>query len=879
MFLVKYDSSNSRNFLWAVAGYGYYLYTSALASDTQNNLIVVGSFQKNATFEDVTFSRQSLSPFMVKYNSTGGLVWALAGDCTQYSEIYDVAVAENDSLVFILYMNGGSCYFDGVLFAQSSSEAYVITKITSSGSLIWATPTTCSLNSLAVDSAYNIIAVGLHWSNFSAGNCSLTSGIGAVIKFSGATGIPSWCNGLPEYSSGKGFDVAVDGQDSFYVTGQAYKLMLPSGNISYGNEDIFLTKFAKDGTQVWKKLFGSETGESIEKIAVGYSNKLYALGQYSKPFSFGRENLTATAGLSTFFVRFDTNGNCEWQNSLIGDWTSARSVYTSLTSSVISYTGTYKSTATVSGVSFTTSNSVPDTWVAEFRLPSPSPTPTVTPTATPSATPSPVATPLSMPLINKLEFGSNRSTESPYHIARSEISGTISVVGTCDNNGSYGGEPINSCQTAFGVYSPSLDYLWGRGFTSGTLLQSFFDHEDNLVVVGFFYDSFVLEEANISVTSRGDVDLLILKYSLNGTLLWNILGASDLIEATSAGAVTTGGNYILGGTFEQNITFGNCFLEAEDSATRWWFGKFSPDGNCLWLKGNYPTEFSAPFLSLDPTTNEIILAGTGMGSFWLNGSYVESQPYGLTIKHDSKGNYLWHNLQQYSFLSYVEVDSKGQVYAGISSVSSQGVLVALHSNGSFLWDFVIDMALIKAISVGHNNVFFTGIYAGDVSVAGHPFPTPNLMGLFTLLVDSNGKYLWHVAEPSDTFAQGVGVAAYPDVTGALVLAAYQGSFSLDGFNFSSDSSTNGAIMDFRQVPSPTPSVTPTLSPSRTCTPSASISPTQSSRTSNSKKEDSTDFLIAAIVAPVGGAILLIAEIAVGIYLLRRRRANANEGEF
>ena len=81
---------------------------------------------------------------------------------------------------------------------------------------------------------------------------------------------------------------------------------------SAGNEDIFLVRYAADGTHVWSKRFGSSGQEEASGLAVAPNGDIVLVGSLNTAFNFGGSNITPAGGFDGFVVRFDLNGNHQW---------------------------------------------------------------------------------------------------------------------------------------------------------------------------------------------------------------------------------------------------------------------------------------------------------------------------------------------------------------------------------------------------------------------------------------------------------------------------------------------------------------------------------------------------------------------------------------
>ena len=232
--LSKYNSSGT--LLWSVFFGGSATdQFHGVTVDSANNVIVVGnSFSNGFGSSDV---------IIVKYNSSGTLLWNVnvGGSGPDYGR--SVAVDSSDNIIAVGFSNTNS----------AGSFDLFITKISSSGAMVWNKNLGGSFSdrafSVAVDSSDNIIAVGL-----AATGSSLADNDALVVKYN-SSGTLLWSKSL----GGAGDDafnaVALDSSDDIICAGY-------TKSSGAGLSDALLAKYDSSGTFLWSRVFGG-TGDEV----------------------------------------------------------------------------------------------------------------------------------------------------------------------------------------------------------------------------------------------------------------------------------------------------------------------------------------------------------------------------------------------------------------------------------------------------------------------------------------------------------------------------------------------------------------------------------------------------------------------------------------
>jgi len=270
-----------------------------IATDNNDNVIVGGAGGEGA---------------LIKYGPGGNVLWDYGNNVFQLTNIYDVATDSSDNIIF-----GGSGAFG---------------KIGPNGGLtvpvIWGISTNGSIESVAVDSNDNVLAVNSeynlwktdkdgtilpgfpkslggilsdpHVSVDSKDNIILTGYIDDTIRYIKTVKLDP--NGTLIWEKvyeplgdkyGSGFDVTVEPYDNIVVTGYYYT-------------DIITLKYDTNGNLIWAKTFSVAPKDSYSHgVATDSNGNIFVAG------NFDYFNAEVSADYPRWIVlKYDRNGNLVW---------------------------------------------------------------------------------------------------------------------------------------------------------------------------------------------------------------------------------------------------------------------------------------------------------------------------------------------------------------------------------------------------------------------------------------------------------------------------------------------------------------------------------------------------------------------------------------
>jgi hypothetical protein len=283
--------------------------------DSLGHIFLTGVFLDSSSFGGHLINGSSHDMFLVKYDSTGSVLWALsAGGTTNYTEGYRCA-ADNYGNIFVTGGDTGSyLYIGNDTLTYSGAGGLYLAKYDSSGNFLWAEGSDdAGPNAIATDSAGNVFISG----SFISASVSF----GSYTLFNSAPGLDHtflakydssgnvlWAH-APTGSWDEGLGLATDRNGNIYMTGYFVSAQITFGTITLSrvpnaDSDLFVVKYDANGSVIWAKRAGNTSfNEAGYGIAVDIYSDIYITGYFADTvaLSFGNSSLT-TNGLSDVFL-------------------------------------------------------------------------------------------------------------------------------------------------------------------------------------------------------------------------------------------------------------------------------------------------------------------------------------------------------------------------------------------------------------------------------------------------------------------------------------------------------------------------------------------------------------------------------------------------
>ncbi len=235
-----------------------------------------------------------------------------------------------------------------------------------------------------------------------------------------------------------------------------------------------------------------------------------------------------------------------------------------------------------------------------------------------------------------------------------------------------------------------------------------------------------------STSLLAGTDFVTLKYSANGSLLWAILynGSGNSADKASNLALEASGNVYVTGTSTGNGT-------AEDYLTL----KYNPNGSLLWEK-----RYNGPASNAD---NPSALALDNSGNVHVTGSSWGGSSWDMaTLKYDSNGNLLWVRRhfggRDADVAADLAVDAAANAYVtGKTSIWGSNsnyrfLTIKYNTGGNLIWS-----KTYQGYSSNHSIASALTLDAsGNVCITGSSWGIGTSYDFATVKYDPSGNQLW-----------------------------------------------------------------------------------------------------------------------------------------
>ncbi|MFN4234347.1 MAG: gliding motility-associated C-terminal domain-containing protein [Bacteroidia bacterium] len=326
------------------------------------------------------------------------------------------------------------------------------------------------------------------------------------------------------------------------------------------------------------------------------------------------------------------------------------------------------------------------------------------------------------------------------------------------------------------VQSQSYWVKTGGGQGMDEILDMDKDANGNLYAVGYFTGTCVLQtNPNVILNSNGGDDILIVKYSANGNLIWAKKAGGTSADKAYSVAVTPNGDCYVTGFYNKTANFDNTIINAVNNSQDIFIAKYNTNGQLQWVKSGGGNGIDiANGISTDANgncvvTGQIINSGNFAGNNFTTHLHPITNQFTYDIfiaRYDSAGNLMWfkHGLAPYTDRGMsVTMDSNSNAYVVLqfsdtitfnnvynNSIYNAIGILKLDSAGNEIWFKKIgggNLQIGYNISI-HNNseLLLTGDYKGNIIFFNSPTNTTlnavNTHNVFTAKYNLNGNLLW-----------------------------------------------------------------------------------------------------------------------------------------
>ncbi len=332
IFIVKYDANG--NELWAVkVGNTDQDIAHSIAADAMGNIIITGVFYSSTlTFGNYTLVNSGTRDlFVAKLDSNGVFLWAKNALGFNFDFGYDITVDNGGNIYVTGEFNSGTIVFDSYLLNNAGGEDVFIAKYDTDGNVLWAKRAGGAGSDagfgLSVDHSGNVFMTGQFYSSsitFDTVNLTNTGDRDYFIVKYDSVGTVQWAVSGDGTGSDYGYRVCNDSLGNVFVTGGFGSSSLVVGSTvltSNGFDDSFIIKYDSNGNVVWANSIGGTNADVGTGIDINNQGLVFVTGRFSSPVVYvGVDSLFNLTPLlaEAFIVCFDSVGLPLWAKSING---------------------------------------------------------------------------------------------------------------------------------------------------------------------------------------------------------------------------------------------------------------------------------------------------------------------------------------------------------------------------------------------------------------------------------------------------------------------------------------------------------------------------------------------------------------------------------
>jgi hypothetical protein len=210
-------------------------------------------------------------------------------------------------------------------------------------------------------------------------------------------------------------------------------------------------------------------------------------------------------------------------------------------------------------------------------------------------------------------------------------------------------------------YNINGNVLWAKSIPGAWGYSLSTDESNNIFVCGSFSKPSIIV-GSYTLTNSGGPDVLLVKYDSNGNVIWAKSAGTTTSEVAYSVCTDIYGNVFITGSFNATaIQFGTYTLN-NSGPYNLFLTKYDSNGNVVWSKSaNSSSGSQGNSLSTD-TLGNIYLTGYFIGASAILGTYTLSPSGTLLIKYDASGNVIWAKSSIDGTGNSVSVNEKSEVF-------------------------------------------------------------------------------------------------------------------------------------------------------------------------------------------------------------------------
>ncbi len=314
MFVFKYDSNGNEMWGRNASGLNY-TGAYGVSTNGAGNVILTGTYNDTMNVGTTTLiSSGGFDAFLLKYDTNGNLMWGKTEGGTGADESYAVNVDGSGNIIMVgIYFSPSIAFGSFTLNNASGTGDIYIVKYDSTGNVVWAKSGNGNngdyVQAVCTDVNGDIFITGGYNSTSLTFNSSTLNCAGGLdvffVKYSSSGNI-LWAKSAGGVADDYGYSISPDGNGNIYLTGG-----FASSTITFNSDTLtqptiftdpmFIIKFDSDGNILCSDVLGSG-GDDQSGVSTDLFGYAYVAGDFIGSFIIGADTLTQTHPGETGFV-------------------------------------------------------------------------------------------------------------------------------------------------------------------------------------------------------------------------------------------------------------------------------------------------------------------------------------------------------------------------------------------------------------------------------------------------------------------------------------------------------------------------------------------------------------------------------------------------
>jgi Beta-propeller repeat len=329
----------------------------ATAVDASGNVVVTGRFTGATNLGGSTLnSTGGFDAFLAKYGPDGRHLWSKRFGAAG-SDIGEGVVVDRDGNVIVVGAFEQTVNFGGGALTSAGGWDVFVAKYSPAGAHLWSmrfgASETDDGKAVAVDADGNVVVGGTFMHTVSFGGSALTTSRAAVTDLFLAKYAPDgthqWSRSFGSDRKGEVAAVAVDATGNVALTG------FFEGSVNFGgatlwslesSRDAFVARMTSAGAHLWSRSFGDVGTDQGRGVAVDGNGNVLVTGMFAGAVDFGGGPLQADAAGDVFVAKYAAQGGTHlWSRAWGGNLSTDTGAGIAVDGSDVVVTGSFQSSS------------------------------------------------------------------------------------------------------------------------------------------------------------------------------------------------------------------------------------------------------------------------------------------------------------------------------------------------------------------------------------------------------------------------------------------------------------------------------------------------------------------------------------------------------